>query len=100
MSGSQKADTDSADLPTWEELRQLEEMLSTPIDFDRLVADGVLRKKGAWWKILDVSRLPQHVRCKIRAAQTGGLVQFYKPARKRKGATAPPAKSPAKAGKS
>lgn len=62
--------------PTIEQLRHLAEMLATPIDFDQLVADGILRKRGAWWEVLDWNRLPEHARQKVQAVMTGNRVQF------------------------
>jgi hypothetical protein len=53
-------------------------MLSTPIDFDQLVADGVLKKRGAWWQVLDWDRLPEHARRKVQNFKTGNCVQFCK----------------------
>ena len=63
-------------LPTLEEIRRAAEMLATPIDFDQLVADGVLRRRGAWWEILDWQRLPEHAEYKIQNVMTGNRVQF------------------------
>ena len=55
--------------------------LETPIDFDRLVADGVLERNGAWWRVLDMHSLPEHAGLRINAVQvttgTGeALVKF------------------------
>jgi hypothetical protein len=47
---------------TYRELRRLAESPAAPLDFDRLVAVGVLRKLGNWYEILDLSRLPEHAR--------------------------------------
>jgi hypothetical protein len=69
-------------IPTVEEIRNQAELLATPLDFEQLVADGILRKRGAWWEVLDMDRLPKHARCKISWIKTGGLVKFSKPSSK------------------
>ncbi len=61
-----------------EELARLTEMFATPIDFDELIAQGVLEKKGAWYVIKDMSRLPEHARRKIKQLKSPNLVQFHK----------------------
>ena len=40
--------------------------LATPVDVDALVATGVLRKRGAWYEVLDEERLPDHVNAQVR----------------------------------
>ena len=79
-------------LPSNEEFQRQIEMAATPIDFDQLVADGVLKKRGAWWEVLVWERLPQHAQFKIRSVMTGSRVQFYKPASIKSGTKKPPAK--------
>lgn len=64
--GKKTTKADPPALPTIEELRRIAEMLATPIDFDQLVGDGVLKKRGAWWQILDWDRLPEHAVQKIQ----------------------------------
>jgi hypothetical protein len=56
---------------TKEEFRQKVVELATPIDFDQLIRDGVLAKDGAWYRILDLKRLPKHASGKIKTIQTG-----------------------------
>lgn len=51
-------------------------MLAKPIDFETLIADGVLEKNGAWYKILDMDRLPDHATAKIREARSDGCVKL------------------------
>jgi hypothetical protein len=69
------------------QLREEAELLAIPIDFDQLVKDGILKKRGAWWELLDIGRLPEHARCNIKAfksikagnaLQAGNCVQFWK----------------------
>jgi hypothetical protein len=67
---------------TYKELRRLAEVLAAPIDFDRLVATGVLRKQGKWFEVLDMSQLPEHARMKIKAVRSPNLVKFRKPNKK------------------
>jgi hypothetical protein len=47
-------------------LLEILKMAATPIDFDQLIADGILRKHGARYELLDLARLPEHARRKIR----------------------------------
>ena len=68
---------------TYQELVEVAEALATPIDFDQLIADAVLRKKaGGWYEVLDPARLPEHARQKIKAVKTGNRVKFRKPSKR------------------
>jgi hypothetical protein len=58
-----------ADIITDEELHRGLEMMATPIPFEQLVADGVLKQRGRWWVVLDWSRLPEHARLKVQAVK-------------------------------
>jgi hypothetical protein len=67
-------------------LLELLKMEATPIDFDRLTSDGVLRKHGGRYELLDLARLPEHARRKIRVISTSSktknpVVSFSKPSR-------------------
>ena len=67
-------------------LLELLKMAATPIDFDQLIADGVLRRHGAKYELLDLARLPEHARRKIRVIATSRktpnpVVSFYKPSK-------------------
>lgn len=53
-----------------EELEQLAKDMSTPIDFDSLIAAEVLEKKGAWYKVNKFDELPEHARIKIKESKT------------------------------
>jgi len=53
-------------------------VLATPIDIEGLINDGVIEKKGAWYKILDMERLPSHAKDKITEFASGGMVKFSK----------------------
>jgi hypothetical protein len=64
------------------ELLRLAEVLAAPIDFDRLTATGVLQKRGSWYEVLDLSRLPEHARVKIKAVRAPNLVRFREPSEK------------------
>jgi hypothetical protein len=68
--------------PTHPELRQAAEALATPIDFDQLIEDGVLRKTGSWYEVVDPARLPEHARLKIKALKAGNRVKFRKPSKR------------------
>ncbi|WP_027390906.1 hypothetical protein [Chrysiogenes arsenatis] len=52
--------------------------LATPINFEDLIANGILEKKGAWYKILDMERLPEHAKDKITEFASDGMVKFLK----------------------
>ena len=60
------------------ELRRAAEAQATPIDFDRLIEDGVLRKAGNWYEVLEPAALPEHARHKIKALKSGNRVKFRK----------------------
>jgi hypothetical protein len=60
--------------------------VATPIDFDQLIADGVLRKHGARFELLDLARLPEHASRRIKFIATSNktknpVISFYKPSR-------------------
>ncbi len=67
---------------TYKELRRLAEVLAAPIDFDQLITAGVLRAKGKWYEVLDLDRLPEHARVKIRAVRAPNRVKFRKPSKR------------------
>ena len=67
---------------TYKELVRLAEALAAPINFDLLTAAEVLRKRGAWYEVLDISRLPEHARMKIKAVRSPNLVRFREPSKK------------------
>jgi hypothetical protein len=71
---------DNPVVSTYKALRRAAEVLVEPIDFDKLAADGVLRARGKWFEVLDVSRLPECARVKIKAVRAPNLVKFRKPA--------------------
>ena len=52
--------------------------LAKPIDFDELISQGVLEKKGAWYKILLMDKLPRHAKDRITELKSGGYVKFVK----------------------
>jgi hypothetical protein len=67
-------------------LLEILKMAATPIDFDQLIADGVLRRHGAKYELLDLARLPEHARRKIRIISTSrktpnSVVSFHKPSK-------------------
>src|SRR5688572_497270 len=68
--------------PTHPDLRRVAEQLAAPIDFDRLIAGGVLREAGGWYEVLDPGRLPEHARVKIKALKPGNRVKFRKPSKR------------------
>jgi hypothetical protein len=67
-------------------LLQLIKLAATPIDFDQLIAAGVLRKHGKRYELLNLARLPEHARREIRIITTSSktknpMVSFYKPSK-------------------
>jgi hypothetical protein len=74
--------TDQLNPSIFKELRQTAAMLATPIDVDALISEGILRKRGAWYEIVDLVHLPEHARVKIRAVRPPNLVKFRKPSKK------------------
>jgi hypothetical protein len=73
-------DEDPVDL---EELKRIKELLEQPIDFDELIADGVIEESsGDWYKLLDYESLPEHARKKVhrmKESEEGFFVQFSDP---------------------
>jgi hypothetical protein len=63
---------------TYQSIREVILNSATPINFDQLTADGVLEKKGARYKILDLDRLPEHASAKINSYRPDALVTFSK----------------------
>jgi hypothetical protein len=71
---------------TNKKLLELIKTAATPVDIDELIANGVLRKHGARYELLDLARLPEHARRKVRNIATSNktanpIVSFYKPSR-------------------
>jgi hypothetical protein len=60
-----------------EQLDNQMRLMSESIDFDQLERDGILRKAGAWYEVLDMSRLPEHVRAQavaVSGSTSGGTL--------------------------
>jgi hypothetical protein len=49
------------------DLIKLARDLAMPIDVDDLIGEGVLERRGAWCRVLDWERLPDHARHKVTA---------------------------------
>ena len=60
------------------EFKQKGEELTTPIDFDQLVNDGIIEKKRGWYKIRNFQELPAHAKAQIRTAKTVNGETFVK----------------------
>ena len=54
---------------TLKEIWQGIEDAATPIDFEPLIAAGVLEKDGAWYRTLNSEKLPRHAAMKIKTVQ-------------------------------
>ena len=55
--------------------------LSIKINFSELEENGVLIKAGAWYRVSDLQKLPEHVQLNIKALaqdSKGIKVKFYK----------------------
>jgi hypothetical protein len=63
---------------THPELIEAAEALASPIDFEQLMSDGVLRKVRGWYEILDAQRLPAQAWQRIKAVKSGNRVKFRK----------------------
>jgi hypothetical protein len=64
---------------TAEETRQLIIEAATPIDFEALIAKGLIVKDGAWYRVPDLKALPKDVSRKIKTVEpgpTGPRVKF------------------------
>lgn len=63
------------------ELRRNLWRLAQPPDLEELAQKGLLEKKGAWYRVPDMSALPEHVWAKgtaVKQDDTGALFQFSK----------------------
>ena len=49
-----------------EEFERLRKLHATPIDFGQLVLEGVLRRHGMRWEVLDWNRLPKHAQLQVK----------------------------------
>jgi len=58
---------------------------ATPIDFEALIKEGIIEKDGAWYRILNLKKLPKHASTKIKTLETGpkGTRVKFRPASKR-----------------
>ncbi len=65
-----------------DELVMLARQLATPIDFALLEKEGLIEKKGAWFKIKNLKALPEYASRQVRSIKTDGkgnsFVQFPK----------------------
>jgi len=54
------------------------------IDFEALIAEGIIEKDGAWYKVPDIKALPKHASRKIKTVKTGpkGIRVQFRPASK------------------
>lgn len=65
-----------------EEVERRIKLLNTPVDFERLIEDGVLARDGAWFRILDHERVPQHLWVQIGELKVNeGVLSFRFPGR-------------------
>jgi hypothetical protein len=57
-------------------LLELIRMASIPVYFDKLITDGVLRKHGARYERLDLPRLPEDARRKLRVIASSNKTKY------------------------
>jgi hypothetical protein len=57
---------------THDEMLRLLHNLARPIDFDFLVAEGVLTRRGAWFEVDNLHQMPAYMRQQITDVQTDG----------------------------
>lgn len=70
--------TDELDISP-EGIRALIEVLAKPIDFESLETEGLLKKEGSWYRLINPKDLPEHVSRKIIEIKTddsGTLAKF------------------------
>ncbi len=54
---------------------------ATPIDFEELVAKGAISKEGAWYRVHELDKLPEHAKAQISEIsqdQKGTKAKFSK----------------------
>jgi hypothetical protein len=59
-------------------IRALIEELAKPIDFETLESQGLIRKEGAWYRLIKPNELPEHVSRKISTIKTDDTDVFAK----------------------
>lgn len=69
-----------------EEILQILQQFTTPIDFDDLTARGVLKKSGGWYIVLEPNNLPRHAWRQVIAIESGPKatlkLKFTRPTKK------------------
>lgn len=63
------------------EIAKAAQAFSEPIDFEKLIADGLLTRKGNSYYVTDIKALPENVSKRIKQAvptKNGLRVAFYK----------------------
>jgi hypothetical protein len=63
------------DIPSQEEMIELARQAATPLDFEQLEQEGIIEKKGAWYKIK--KPLSGHVSRQVKAMKTDGERNSY-----------------------
>jgi predicted transcriptional regulator len=69
------------------ELAKTAKAFSEPIDFDKLIEDGLIIKKGKSYYVLNIHNLPENIRKRIKditKTKNGLRVTFYKETKKMK----------------
>jgi hypothetical protein len=65
-----------------EQFIELAKQLATPIDFEQLEKDKIIEKKGDWYKVIDIQKLPEHASRQVKSVQIDDkgnyLVKFPK----------------------
>jgi hypothetical protein len=63
--------------------RETMQKLTTPIDFEKLEKDGVLVKKGAWYRVANMAAVPEYVGLQAVEMKWDGSAFYWKFPRQR-----------------
>ena len=56
---------------------ELAKQLATPVDFAKLEKEGIIEKRGAWYKVNSIKNLPEHAVRQIQAMKTNSKGQCF-----------------------
>ena len=54
-----------------DKINKIKADLKRPIDFDKLIKNGILSKKGTWYEVKNLKRLPRYARYQINEMTVG-----------------------------
>ena len=64
-------------IPRREEKIELARQLATPVDVATLEKEGIIEKRGAWYKVNRIKDLPEHAARQIQAVKTDNQGQCF-----------------------